>query len=190
MEKINLQHVDWSLLPQPIDDGAADHLAGCIVPSTKLMSTDGNPVDIGSLTGWNVLYFYPLTGRPDMNLPEGWDDIPGARGCTPQSCSFRDHYGDLRHHDVAGVFGVSTQSTEYQKEAAERMHLPFPLLSDDGVTLEKTLRLPTMVVGDRVLYKRITLILRGNKIKKVFYPIFPPDRNAGDVLNYMKTIES
>jgi len=133
-----------------------------------------------------VLFFYPMTGRPDQPLPDGWDQIPGARGCTPQSCAFRDLSRDLADCGVSSLYGISTQTTAYQREAAERLHLPFPLLSDADLTLARALSLPTLQVEGIVLIKRLTLILHDDRIEKVFYPVFPPDRNAGDVLAYLR----
>lgn len=174
-------------LPAPQDDGAADHLTGAALPPVSLPGTDGREHDLARLRGLAVLYCYPMTGRPDVALPEGWDAIPGARGCTPQSCAFRDHMAELRERGVAAVFGISTQVTDYQREAAERLHLPFPLLSDAKGQLAKALRLPTMMVEGNVLLKRLTMVVRGGGVEKVFYPVFPPDRNAADVLAYLST---
>ena len=136
-------------------------------------------------SGWMVLYFYPMTGRPDIALPDNWDAIPGARGCTPQSCSFRDHYQELQSVGAA-VYGVSSQSTDYQREALERLHLPFPLLSDETLQYKNQLRLPTLTVDGMELYKRLTLIANSGSIKKVFFPVFPPDQNAANVLDWLK----
>ena len=169
-------------LPIPLDDGGADHLLGLSLPPLTLAATDGSSVDLGALTGRSVLYFYPRTGRPDEALPEGWDMIPGARGCTPQTCAFRDHFTDLQALGVSAVYGISTQTTADHAEAATRLHLPFALLSDEDRKLADALRLPMMEVGDMVLNRRLTLIVEGGRIVKVFYPIFPPDRNAGDVM--------
>ena len=169
-------------LPIPLDDGGADHLVGLTLPSLTLAATTGAKVDLGALKGLGVLYFYPRTGRPDEPLPEGWDMIPGARGCTPQTCDFRDHFAELQALGVDAVFGISTQTTAYQAEAATRLHLPFALLSDEDRKLAQALRLPMMEVADMILNRRLTLIVEGGRIVKVFYPIFPPDRNAGDVI--------
>jgi peroxiredoxin len=169
-------------LPVPLDDGGADHLVGLTLPPLTLAATDGSSVDLGALTGLCILYFYPRTGRPDEPLPEGWDMIPGARGCTPQTCAFRDHFADLQVLGVSAVYGISTQTTAYQAEAATRLHLPFALLSDEDRKLADALRLPMMDVADMVLNRRLTLVVEGGRIVKVFYPIFPPDRNAGDVI--------
>ena len=169
-------------LPIPVDDGGADHLPGLALPPVTLAATDGARVDLGALSGLCVLYFYPRTGRPDEPLPEGWDMVPGARGCTPQSCAFRDHFAELRALGVSAVYGISTQATAYQAEAATRLHLPFALLSDAERKLAHALRLPMMEVAGMILNRRLTLIVEAGRIVKVFYPIFPPDRNAGDVM--------
>lgn len=174
-------------LPIPLDDGGADHLEGLTLPSLTLAATTGAKVDLGALKGLGVLYFYPRTGRPDEPLPEGWDMIPGARGCTPQTCAFRDHFAELQALGVDAVFGISTQTTAYQAEAATRLHLPFALLSDEDRKLAQALRLPMMEVADMILNRRLTLIVEGGRIVKVFYPIFPPDRNAGDVIAALRT---
>ena len=173
-------------LPLPVDDGATDHLWGLILPSVPLLATDGEWVDISALPGRSVVYIYPRTGRPDQPIPAGWDDIPGARGCTPQSCAFRDHHAELGALG-ARVFGLSTQDTEYQREAVERLHLPFPLLSDADFRLTEALHLPTFSVDGMTRIKRMTLILRDGRIEHVFYPVFPPDRNAADVTRWLQT---
>ena len=172
-------------LPVPIDDGAAAHLVGLELPSVSLVSTNDKNINIGELTGRWVIYVYPMTGRPGVPLPDGWDAIPGARGCTPQSCSFRDHYAELKALH-AGVFGLSTQSSDYQREARDRLHLPFELLSDSGLKLKEALRLPTFTVAGMELYKRLTLVARDGHIEKVFYPVFPPDQNADQVLTWLR----
>jgi peroxiredoxin len=182
----NLTDVDWSRLPPPVDDGAAQHLPGTALPEIALPSTDGSEVALARLAGLTVVYAYPMTGRPGIALPDGWDDIPGARGCTPQSCSFRDHYADLSAAGASRVFGLSKQDTDYQREAAERLHLPFPLLSDAALRLTTALRLPVMVVEGTSLLKRMALIVRDGVIVRVFYPVFPPDRNATDVLEWLR----
>lgn len=172
-------------LPAPVDDGAAAHLFGARLPDVVLASTDGGNVALATLSGRRVLYVYPMTGRPGVELPPGWDAIPGARGCTPQSCAFRDHHDDLRSLGV-GVFGVSVQSTADQREARDRLHLPFELLSDTGRRLADTMRLPTFTVDGVTLYRRVTLVVQGGLVEKVFYPVFPPDRNAQDVLAWLR----
>lgn len=172
-------------LPVPDDDGAADHLPGMRLPSVPLASTSGEIVDLSALPGRTVVYCYPMTGRPDRSLPAGWDEIPGARGCTPQTCSFRDHHAELRSLG-ASVFGSSTQDTEYQREAATRLHLPFALLSDSDLALAGALGLPTFEVDGMVLLKRLTLVIDEGWIEKVFYPVFPPDRSAEEVVEWLE----
>ena len=172
-------------LPAPADDGACDHLTGARLPGVALASTLGAAINLGALRGTTVLYCYPLTGRPDQSLPSGWDAIPGARGCTPQSCAFRDQYLHFRELG-ADVYGISTQTTDYQTEAAQRLHLPYALLSDAGLSLAHALRLPTFTVDDRTLLKRLTLIAEDGVIRKVFYPVFPPDRNAQEVAVWLR----
>ncbi|MFG1430498.1 peroxiredoxin [Xanthobacter sp. V2C-8] len=173
-------------LPAPEDDGAAAHLPGLELPIIRLAATDGRRVDLSALSGKAVVYVYPRTGLPGTALPEGWDAIPGARGCTPQSCAFRDHFEDLRAVGVEHVFGLSVQDTAYQSEAATRLGLPFPLLSDHRRELAGALRLPTFTVDGEVLLKRITLIIDEGAISHVFYPVFPPDENAAQVLAHLK----
>ncbi len=172
-------------IPAPTDDGAADHLHGMRLPSVPLTSTSGDTVDLSSLSGVTVVYCYPMTGRPDTELPRGWDEIPGARGCTPQSCSFRDHYSELRDLG-ARVFGLSTQSTGYQQEAVGRLQLPFELLSDERLAFAAALGLPTFEVDGTTLLKRLTLIIEDGRIEKVFYPVFPPGKNAEEVLAWLR----
>jgi peroxiredoxin len=172
-------------LPVPIDDGAAAHLTGLRLPDVSLVCTNGRNVNIRDLTGRWVIYVYPMTGRPGVPLPDGWDGIPGARGCTPQSCGFRDQYTELKALHT-GVFGLSAQRSEYQREARDRLHLPFELLSDSGLQLKDALRLPTFTVTGMELFKRLTLVTRDGHIEKVFYPVFPPDRNAGEVLTWLR----
>jgi peroxiredoxin len=173
-------------LPIPIDDGACDRLLGEPLPSIALPSTQGDRIDLSIIPGYVVLYCYPMTGRPDLPLPTGWDEIPGARGCTPQSCAFRDRHQELNELG-AQVFGLSTQSTEYQTEAADRLHLPFPLLSDANLRFATALDLPLFEIDGQQLIKRVTLIANVCKVVKVFYPVFPPARNADDVLSWLKT---
>ncbi|HEX2257504.1 MAG TPA: peroxiredoxin [Afifellaceae bacterium] len=172
-------------LPVPEDDGAAGHLAGMRLPEIDLPATDGSTVDLAKLGGRTVVYIYPRTGRPGQDMPEGWDAIPGARGCTPQSCSFRDHFAELTNLGVARVFGLSTQDSEYQREAAERLHLPFPLLSDSELRLTEALFLPTFEVEGMTLLKRMALVIDDCVISQVFYPVFPPDRNADEVAEWL-----
>jgi peroxiredoxin len=141
--------------------------------------------DLSALPGLVVVYAYPRTGIPGVENPPGWDLIPGARGCTPQSCSFRDHFTELKAIGVTRLFGLSTQNTAYQREAADRMHLPFPILSDEQLSFTRALRLPTFQTSGMTLLKRLTLVINGGKIDHVFYPVFPPDRNASDVIAWL-----
>ena len=171
-------------LPIPFDDGACDHLTGFLLPDMALMSTEGTLVNLAKLPERTVVYCYPRTGSPDQALPTGWDSIPGARGCTPQSCAFRDHYQELQGLHT-GVYGLSTQDTAYQQEAAQRLPLPFPLLSDADLIFTKALRLPTFTVDSMTLIKRLTLIVEDGEIIKVFYPVFPPDQNAANVIDWL-----
>jgi peroxiredoxin len=178
----NLLAVDWSKIPAPVDDGAARHLQGAKLPDIALRATDGSQVSLARLAGRVVVFAYPRTGEPGKApLVEDWDMIPGARGCTPQSCAFRDLHEALIEAGAARVFGLSTQEPAFQLEAAERLHLPFPLLSDATLELTRALRLPTMQVAGLTLIKRLALVVDGGSIVKVFYPVFPPDRNAADV---------
>jgi len=183
------QSTDFPLpanLPEPLDDGAAKHLPGMAMPRLSLSSTAGGLVDLSALTApTSVFYCYPMTGVPGKPLPDGWDQIPGARGCTPQTCGFRD-----RHQQLAAVnarlYGVSTQSTEYQREMVRRLNVPFEILSDCEFKLSDALRLPTFDVNQMRLMKRITLIVRAGRIAHVFYPVFPPDKSADAVLDWLK----
>ena len=169
-------------LPVPVDDGAAAHLAGASLPHVPLHATDGRTVDLAALPGTIVVFAYPRTGRPgEPSLVEDWDQIPGARGCTPHTSGFRDLHAQFAALG-ARVFGLSTQDTEYQREMVERLHVPFPVLSDAGLALTNALRLPTMDVAGQTLLKRIAWIARDGVIERVFYPVFPPDANAGEVL--------
>lgn len=173
-------------LPEPHDDGEADHLRGLTLPGVALPSTGGGSVDLSTLRGRTVLYIYPATGVPGEGPPsDDWDSIPGARGCTPQSCSFRDHHAELAALDAA-VLGLSRQSTDEQREAAERLRLPFELLSDADGRLTEALRLPTFETAGRVFLKRMTLFLRDGVIEDVLYPVFPPDRSADDALDWLR----
>jgi len=157
------------------------------VPSILLPATDGTTVDLSSLPGLVVVYAYPRTGIPGIENPAGWDLIPGARGCTPQTCAFRDHFADLKALGVNRLFGLSTQDTTYQREVAERLHLPFPILSDEHLNLIAALRLPTFQTSGMTLLKRLTLVIKDGKFEHVFYPVFPPDRNAADVIAWLAT---
>jgi peroxiredoxin len=156
-----------------------------LVPSLPLPATDGTTVDLSSLPGRVVVYAYPRTGIPGVENPPGWDLIPGARGCTPQSCAFRDHFAELKALGVRRLFGLSTQDTAYQREVAERLHLPFPILSDEQLKLTAALRLPTFQTSGMTLLKRLTQVIHDGKIEHVFYPVFPPDRNASDVIAWL-----
>jgi len=168
----------------PEDDGAADHLPGKRMPSLVLRSTAGNVVDLSALAGMTVAYCFPMMGRSDSAMPQGWDEIPGARGCTPQSCAFRDHHAELRSLG-ARIFGISAQDSAFQKKIAERLHLPFELLSDEDLILAKALSLPTFEVAGLRLLRRLTLIVADGQIQKVFYPVFPPDKNAEEVVQWL-----
>ena len=183
----NLLDVDWSKIPAPPDDGAARHLEGMTVPDVALTATDGTQVSLGKIPGRIVVFAYPRTGVPgQISLVDDWDMIPGARGCTPQTCAFRDLHKVMIAAGAARVFGLSSQDPAYQLEAAERLHLPFPLLSDEKLAMTKALRLPTMQVAGMTLIKRMALVIDDGTINKVFYPVFPPDRNAGDVLAWLE----
>jgi len=173
-------------LPVPVDDGAARHLTGMALPDVTLVATDGSRANLSRLTGRTVVYIYPRTGRPGQALPTGWNGIPGARGCTPQSCSFRDHFDELRSLGVRQLYGLSTQDSDYQREAVERLHLPFAILSDAEFALQRALRLPTFEVDAMVLLKRMALLIDDGAITKVFYPVFPPDRNAAEVVAWLR----
>ncbi len=174
-------------LPEPMDDGAAAHLTGLPLPALALPATDGSTVDLARLAGRSVIYAYPRTAEPDRPpLVPDWNQIPGARGCTPQSCAFRDHFAELRALGADRVFGLSTQATAYQQEMAARLHLPFPVLSDEDLALAGALRLPTMEVAGLTLLKRLTFIVDDGVIAGVIYPVFPPDRSAADVLAWLE----
>jgi peroxiredoxin len=173
-------------LPVPEDDGAAAHLIGMPLADLALEATDGSAVNLSRLSGRTVVYVYPRTGRPGQALPTGWDSIPGARGCTPQSCGFRDHFAGLRSLGVGGLFGLSTQDSAYQREAVERLHLPFALLSDAALKLTRAMRLPTFEVDGMTLIKRMAWVIDDGVLTKVFYPVFPPDRSADEVLDWLR----
>ena len=172
-------------LPVPVDDGAADHLLGLALPALRLPSTLGTEIDLGAQPGLLVAYVYPRTGRPGEPLPDGWDAIPGARGCTPQSCAFRDRTAAFAELDTR-IVGVSAQSPEDQREFVEREHIPYPLLSDTGLRLAEALELPTFTAAGMRLYRRLTLIARDGRIERVFYSVFPPEGNADDVLAWLR----
>lgn len=183
---------DYTVLPEdlpvPVDDGGADHLPGAVIPSFALPTSDGGTVDLASLgTGRTILYLYPLTGRPGAGLPEGWDAIPGARGCSTEACDFRDHFDDLRRAGVTAVWGVSSQDTEYQAEVVSRLRLPFSMISDEHFQLADALGLPTFAAeGHERLYTRLTLVVQHGRIEHVFYPIFPPNTHAQQLLNWLR----
>ena len=185
MMNSSVEAPDWSAIPEPTDDGAARHLIGTRIPSFPLPATDGTTVDLSSLPGRVVVYAYPRTGTPGVENPDGWDLIPGARGCTPQLCSFRDHYAELKALRVNRLFGLSTQDTAYQREAVDRLHLPFPILSDEHLRLTGAMRLPTFETSGMTLLKRLTLVISDGRIEHVFYPVFPPDQNASEVLAWL-----
>jgi peroxiredoxin len=173
-------------IPVPQDDGAARHLSRTKLPDLALPATDGASVNLAKLAGRTVIYIYPRTGVPGIDPPAGWDAIPGARGCTPQSCSFRDHFAELKSLGVARVFGLSTQDTAYQQEAATRLHLPFPILSDEKLALAEALKLPTFSAAGMTLLKRMALVIDDGVITKAFYPVFPPDQSAAQVIAWIQ----
>jgi peroxiredoxin len=175
-------------LPVPSDDGAADHLPGQRLPALVLAATSGEQVDLAQLgSGRTVIYLYPLTGRPGVALPDGWDEIPGARGCSTEACDFRDHFADLQRVGAARVYGMSSQDSDYQREVVERLALPFAMLSDPALALADALRMPTFAApGHDRLYARLTLIVRDGTIEHVFYPIFPPNTHAQQVLEWLQ----
>jgi peroxiredoxin len=176
-----------SNLPVPQDDGAADHLPGAAMPALVLRDTGGNEVALDQLgPGRTVIYLYPLSGRPGVDLPDGWDAIPGARGCTPEACGFRDHHADLQAAGTRAVYGLSSQSTDYQTELADRLGLPFPILSDPELALAEALELPTFEADEERLFSRLTMIATDGRIEHIFYPIFPPDQHAAEVLEWLR----
>ncbi len=188
MNQPNLMGVDWSKIPAPVDDGAAKHLAGMALPPVVLPVTDGTAVKLSGLPGRVVLFAYPRTGEPGkISLVDDWDMIPGARGCTPHTCAFRDLFKELKAAGAQHVFGLSTQDTAYQREMVERLHVPFQVLSDEKLELTRALKLPSMDVAGLTMIKRLAMIIDNAKITHVFYPVFPPDRNAGDVLEWLQT---
>ena len=172
-------------LPIPEDDGSTNDLKGMLLPKLSLNTTNGKAIDLGDIKGRLVIYCYPMTGQPNVALPDGWDQIPGARGCTPQSCSFRDHYQELQALG-AEVLGLSVQTTEYQKEMADRLHLPFAVVSDVNYEFQKALNMPTFVAAGMTLLKRVTLIANNGVIEAVHYPIFPSDSDPAWVIDYLK----
>jgi len=177
--------VDWSKLPRPEDEGAARHLPGMRVPDLRLPSSAGGAVALAGLSGRTVLFIYPMTGTPGVALPDGWDMIPGARGCTPQACAFRDLHADVKAAGASAVFGLSTQTLPEQQATVARLHLPFPLLSDADLALARAMTLPVMEVAGKTMIRRLTMILDDGAVTEVFYPVFPPDRNAADVLAWL-----
>lgn len=178
-------------LPEPEDDGGADHLQGMEMPSVSLPATDGTMVALQDLPPRTIIYIYPMTGRPDKDvIPDGWEDVPGARGCTPESCGFRNHYEELQESGVGEVYGLSTQSSEYQREARNRLQLPFEMLSDANRELTDELDLPTFTIGDDTYLKRLTLVVTSGRIEHVFYPVFPPDEHAAEVLRWVTETRS
>ncbi len=175
-------------LPVPQDDGAAGHLTGLPMPPLTLQTSDRQSADLASTgPGRTIIYIYPLTGRPGAGLPEGWDAIPGARGCSTEACDFRDHFSDLQAAGATQVWGLSSQDPGYQAEVAERLHLPFRMLSDPGFTLAGALSLPTFSApGHQRLYSRLTIVARDGRIEHVFYPVFPPNTHAQQVLHWLR----
>jgi len=183
----NLLHVDWSKIPAPVDDGGAKHLTGMMMADIALPATDGTRVALAKLAGRTLVFAYPRTGTPgQISVVDDWDMIPGARGCTPQSCGFRDLYAELQAAGATRVYGLSVQDTAYQQEVVARLHLPFPLLSDENMALARAINLPLMQAGHLTLLKRLALIIDDGRIAHVFYPVFPPDRNAADVLAWLE----
>jgi peroxiredoxin len=173
-------------LPRPADDGRARHLPGHRLPSIALTATDGVEHDLSARPGRTVLYIYPKTGVPGQPLPDGWDAIPGARGCTPEACAFRDHFAELKTAGANAVFGLSTQSTAYQRELRDRLHLPFEILSDASLAFTQALRLPSFEVDGETLLNRITLVIDNGIVTHVFYPVFPPDAHAEEVRDWLR----
>jgi len=174
-------------LPVPVDDGAASHLPGRAMPALSLPATDGRQVALDALgSGRTVVYIYPRSGRPGVPMLPGWDATPGARGCTPESCAFRNLYADLQAAGAAQVFGLSSQPTDYQAEAVDRLHLPFAMLSDEHLALVDALGLPTFTADGAALYRRLTMIITDGVIEHVFYPVFPPDQHAQEVLDWLR----
>lgn len=173
-------------LPAPVDDGAADHLPGRAMPIARLRSTDGSDLDLTDLPmGRTVVFVYPRTARPGHALPTGWDDIPGARGCSPQLCSVRDAHAQLRRAGAVAVYGLSTQDAAYQREVVTRLALTFPLLADPTRRVGSALQLPTFTVEGLTQYRRLTLVVQDGVIEHVFYPVFPPDRHVDQVTQWL-----
>ncbi|HBQ37326.1 MAG TPA: peroxiredoxin [Rhodobacteraceae bacterium] len=178
--------INWDNIPKPPEDRRAEHITGTALPPVCLTSTDGVEINLADLRGTSVIYAYPLMSRPDVAPPEGWENIPGAKGCTPQSCAYRDHYQDLKTAGADNIFGLSVQDTDYQREAVARLHLPFPLLSDSDYMLTRVISLPTTQVEGRYLLNRLTMLLEDNEIVKIHYPVYPPDQDAENVLNWLQ----
>eukprot|EP01111_Echinosteliopsis_oligospora_P008187 TRINITY_DN23692_c0_g1_i1.p1 TRINITY_DN23692_c0_g1~~TRINITY_DN23692_c0_g1_i1.p1 ORF type:complete len:192 (-),score=18.04 TRINITY_DN23692_c0_g1_i1:33-608(-) len=174
-------------LPVPTDDGACNHLVGSTIPSSlSLPTTDSDQVSLSQCPGLTIVFCYPRTGAPNEIVPESWNAIPGARGCTPQACSFRDTIDELKKLGVSRVFGVSTQSSDYQREVKERLHLPYELLSDELLEFVNALKLPTFEWEGKKVIKRLAIAIEDGKISKCWYPIFPPNSNAADVSDWLK----
>jgi peroxiredoxin len=185
MPQTNLNQLPANL-PRPKDDGGARHLTAMALPDLELPSTQNRRVNLSKVSAPRlVIYAYPMTGRPDRQLPQGWDDIPGARGCTPETCGFRDHHKDLANLH-AEVFGVSTQDTPYQQEMVKRLEVPFEVLSDEQMAFARALKLPTFTVDGMTLLKRLTIVAGSGRIEHVFYPVFPPDKHAEEVIAWLK----
>jgi peroxiredoxin len=174
-------------LPIPQDDGACDHLIGLNFPDAVLASTSGDGINLSEVKGKVVVFCYPMTGRPGIALPDGWDEIPGARGCTPQNCSFRDNTAEIRAHGTE-IFGLSTQESAYHKEMAERLHLPFPVLSDNRLEFASALKLPRFSVDGMDLLKRVTMIAEDGIVKAVHYPVFPSNEDPAWVLHQLQSL--
>ena len=175
-------------LPVPMDDGSAAHLVGLTIADLSLTASDGSTVKLDEVSAGRWLVFvYPTTGVPGEKMPTGWDEIPGARGCTPEACGFRDNLRELLDAGLDAVYGLSTQGTQFQRELSERLHLPYPMLSDPTHALGEQLRLPTFEAGGSRFYTRLTLVIRGRTIEHVFYPIFPPNEHARNVLEWLLT---
>ncbi len=156
------------------------------MPSISVPSTSDAQVDLSTSQSLTILFCYPRTGAPNETVPDSWNSIPGARGCTPQACSFRDAYKELLQAGVKQVFGLSTQDTAYQREAKERLKLPYDLLSDEKLEFVKALRLPTFEWEGKEVVKRTTLAIENGRIVQVWYPVFPPDKSADEVLEWLR----
>jgi peroxiredoxin len=185
MNPKNPDALDWSKFPVPKGEENLSHLNNYTIKSVKLKSTDDKLVELSMMKGLTIIYIFPTTGQPDKPMPDNWDNIPGARGCTPQICSFRDNFNQLKKLNVDNIFGLSTQNNEDQKELVKRLNLPYQILSDEKLEFSSQLKLPIFEVEDMKLIKRITLILSNNKIIKYFYPVFPPDKNVNDVIKFL-----